>query len=128
MDVLGPRTDLLSGKPVERVAHQFEVWVEMAFTLGLGQRGHVGGAPIGGHELLGGGQPVGGDAPLCRATYGATSQVGQCIGHEGAGDAGFGVAVGPVGQDGLGGAHGSGGVGHVVGQGLGLIGSASGGQ
>ena len=51
-------------------------------------------------------------------------QVGHGVGGEGAGDPGLGVAVGPVGQDGLGRSDGGGGVGDVVGQHLGRVGTA----
>ena len=66
VDVLGPGTDLLGGEPVEGVAHQLEVGVEVALALGLGQRGQEGRVAVGGDEGLGRRHPVGGHAPLGR--------------------------------------------------------------
>ncbi len=128
MDVLGPGPDLLVGEAVERLAHQLEVGVEVPIALHLGQAGQEGRIAVGGHELLGGRHPVAVHAPLPGAADGATGQIGHRVGGEGAGDASLGLPECPIGQDGLGGPHGGGGVGDVVGQHLGPVRSAPGGQ
>ena len=82
----------------------------------VGQRGQEVGIPVGGHEASAGAiqseaTPHSAERPMVR-----DGQVGHGVGGEGTGDPGLGVAVGAVGQHGLGGPYGRGGVGHVVGQ------------
>ena len=111
--------DLVLGEPVEGLPHQLEVGVEVTVAFGVGQGGQEGRVVEGGHEPLDRCHPPGGCAPQVAPAHQSGGQVGQGIGGEGAGDPGLGVAMGPVGQQCLGGSHRRGGVGDVVGQHLG---------
>ena len=118
VDVLGVGADLVLGEAVERLADQLEVAPQVPRALDVGQRGQGGRVATGGQEVGRRGAPSRLDAPGRLPPRHPTDQVGQDIGHEGRGQALFGLAQGAVGERGARGGDGRRGVRHVVGHDL----------
>ena len=126
--VLGVGSDLLVSEPVERLAHELEVVVEMARPGLPAQLGQELGGAEGRQEAGGRPRPSGLDAPMGLATRDPAGQVDEHLRDERAGQVSLGVATGAVvehrpGDDGR-----RGGVGQVVGDRLVDIDAAGRGQ
>ena len=121
MDVFGHGADLVGGEAVEGVADELELLGQPGGAAAVAGHllGHVLGElrrPVGGHELAGGGQLGGADAPLRLPTDEAGDEVGDGLGGEQAGQAGLETAVVAVVAHHRRPLHAGGGVGQVVGQ------------
>ncbi len=124
MDVLGAGTDLLLGEPVEGLAHEREVGVEMAVSVHPHERGEVPGVPIGVEEVPRGLEPIGCGAERVLATGDAGDEIGHGVRHERAGDVGLVGARLAVGESCSCRSHPRGDVSEVVGHDLVGIGAA----
>src|SRR4029453_8768123 len=87
VDLLGHLTDLLLGKPPERVLDQLEIGVEVSRALHAAQLAEIIGRPVGAHEACSGVERPSVDAPYVLTPQRPRRNLIPGVGDEGTRDA-----------------------------------------